>query len=284
MLYHWPTPPLPAKPRKTRGPTALFASAGRWVRRGLLAALCGLALTLGWPLSAETLAKADRGELGSDLRWLAQFYTPPQPEESNHYLDVWAGSRLREIAALNGLTNNRALIVNSHGIGVPAGWGNRYAFYPHSGMLATGQVTPYYSARDLARVIGSTRAREIHNLIIGGCNANGAFSSAELRKYFVNATNITHMAAGELGYQPMLIQALVNASALNRPVYEAARTNQAGKVEYHMGSAPALNATRMQPYIAELFRPGETKPFRTQTAGRELLEPAASNLISSARN
>jgi hypothetical protein len=71
----------------------------------------------------------------------------------------------------------------------------------------------------------------------------------------------------------MFLQALVNHSKAIKPLYETCRKNSLGLTEYQLGTAPARQATRLSPYVAELFRPGEKKPFKTQVAGRELLDP-----------
>jgi hypothetical protein len=84
---------------------------------------------------------------------------------------------------------------------------------------------------------------------------------------------VTYMPGGELGYQPMFVQAALSHSANIRALYETSRTNKLGEVEYHLGKTPAPNATRLSPYVAALFRPGAAKPFRTQIAGREILQP-----------
>jgi hypothetical protein len=105
----------------------------------------------------------------------------------------------------------------------------------------------------------------------------------EIRKAFPNATNIVHCAAGELGYQAMFIQALVNHSANVKPVYEWSERNERGEVEYYTGPAPTRNSKRFAPYVAELFTPGCEKPFALLRAGRELLDPQACGQIVSKR-
>lgn len=227
-------------------------------------------------------AKRARGQYGSDLSCLAKFYTPPQdPGESNHYIDMWTGQKTRNLALASGLTNNHALIINSHGKGLFHGLGNHHAYYPHHDLLKPNQNVPYFSAQDLARVLGPDNAGQIHNIVIAGCDRDKSFSPKELRKYFVNATNITHTMAGELGYQTMFLQTLLTDSANIEPLYESARKNSQGEVEYHLEKSPARNAVKLSPYVADLFRPGETKPFRTQVAGRELLEPTPEPLTAS---
>src|SRR5262249_19328742 len=148
----------------------------------------------------------------------------------------------------------------------------------HQSLLRGKEAAPPYSAADLARVLGPERAATIDNLILSGCNAEGAFSSQELRKYFVNATNIVHMASGELGYQSMFRQVMTNPSWKIEPVYETCAKNRAGRLEYFTGYEPSPKATKLSPYLAELFEPGAVNPFRTQRAGRELLAPSQSSL------
>jgi len=215
-----------------------------------------------------------QGEFEADLNYLRKFYTPPQAiGESNHYIDMWDGRKIRQKIIAAGLTNNRALFVNSHGKRIATGMGPRYALYPHESLVPAGQDIPYFSPADLARIVGKAHAAGIHNILIAGCNAEGSLSPAEFREYFVNATNVTYMPGGELGYQPMFLQAALSHSSNIRSLFETSRTNQLGEVEYHLGKNPAPKATRLSPYVAALFRPGATKPFRTQTAGREILQP-----------
>src|SRR5262245_36095853 len=198
-----------------------------------------------------------QGEFGADLDYLRKFYTPPQnPRESNHYIDIWDGQKIRQKITAGGLTNNHALFVNCHGKRILTETGPRHAFYPHESLVPTGQKMPYFSIADLARVVGSAQASRIHNILIAGCNAEASFQPAELRKYFVNATNVTYMLGGELGYQPMFLQAALIHSSNIRALYETLRTNELGEVEYHLGDTPAQKATRLSPYVAALFRPG----------------------------
>jgi hypothetical protein len=144
--------------------------------------------------------------------------------------------------------------------------------------LPNTQSAPHYSVQDLARQIGPAAASRIHNIIIGGCNADGAFNTGELRRHFINATNIVHAPAGRLGYQAMLFQALLTHSANVETLYETPVTNQAGVVEYVMDNKPCRRSKKLSPYVAELFLPGATKPFRKQIAGRELLDARAGRL------
>jgi hypothetical protein len=225
---------------------------------------------LGRPTSSQT----DRGEFGSDLRYLRRYYTPPQrPGESNHFFDLWEGQKLREVASISGLSDNHALLINSHGESIPIGGETRYAFCPHRSLLRATQKPPDFSASDLAKVIGPAQAGEIHNILIGGCNSAGNLSSVELRKFFPNATNIIHMAAGQLGYESMFFQVLLSHSEDIKPIYETKRINPGGRSGYYMGPLPECRATKLNPYVAELFKPGANEPFQTRIAGRELLDP-----------
>jgi len=223
----------------------------------------------------STCAASDSGEFGAPLDFLRQHYSAPQgPGESNYFIDLWSNQELRSLVMACKLTNNHALFVNSHGKSLATRRGTQYAFYPHQSLLGAKAAAPPYSAADLARVLGAENASGIHNLILAGCNVEGAFSSQEFRKYFVNATNIVHMAAGELGYQSMFRQLLTSPSWNIEPIYETCAKNRSGRLEYYTGHAPSAKATKLSPYVAELFEAGAIDPFRTQRAGREILSPA----------
>jgi len=211
------------------------------------------------------------GEFGGDLNLLRSFVMPARsPAESNWFVDMWEGQTLQSILSMHGLTNNHALFVNCHGKRISSG---RFAFYPHQSLLKPNTAPPYYSAADLATVLGPARVRSVHNLVLAACNAEGALSVKEFRKVFPNATNIVHSAAGELGYQPMFVQAIVNSSWNVRCVYEWREKNDRGEFQYVTGHTPVDGAKRFAAYTAELFRPGSDEPFRVQRAGRELLDP-----------
>jgi hypothetical protein len=247
----------------------LTLSAALWLNDAKLAQACDLASA-----AVSTRTRGERGQYGGDMRFLAGAYTPPgEAGESNHFIDLWAGQELHAIAQRGGLTNNRALFVNSHGGSVVTLLGNRYAFHPHDSLVPPGQKLPRYSVADLARVIGPAGAADIHNIVIAGCNADGSLRVSELRRHFVNATNITHMPAGALGYQPMLIQSLLSRSDQIQTLFETPLVAGPGLIEYLLANEPAPRATRFAPYVAELFRPGEKQPYRIQIAGREILEP-----------
>ena len=49
-------------------------------------------------------------------------------------------------------------------------------------------------------MLGPESAATIHNILLAGCNQEGRIRSEEIRHYFVNATNITYMAPGELAF------------------------------------------------------------------------------------
>jgi hypothetical protein len=215
-----------------------------------------------------------RGEFGFDLGLLKKHYVGPESRtSSNHFIDLWSEQNLRSFVVGCRLSNNHALFINSHGKALGTTRGTRYAFYPHEKLRSPIEPTPYFSARDIATVVGHASATTIHNIIISGCNTEGAFDSSELRRWFVNATNITHVAAGELGYQVMFLQTLVSRSSDIRPVYETGAKDSSGKVKYFSENSASQNSTKLSPYIAELFKPGARQPFRIQIAGRELLDP-----------
>ena len=236
------------------------------------------ALSLGGSVRGETTSSSTRQTAApkpsrSGWEMLEQFHTPPRgPGESNHFIDLWSGLKIRDFARECGLTNNHALIVNSHGRAVGALLGSRYRFYPHNALLQPRQKRPYFSAADLARFLGPASAARIHNIVIGACNEEGAFSSRELRRHFVNATNITHMAEGERGYQPMFLQAIAGCSSQIEPLYERPVRTAGRPLEYQIGNEPMPGATRLSPYVADLFLPGAQEPFQTRIAGREILE------------
>ena len=88
---------------------------------------------------------------------------------------MWAGQKIRQKISAGGLTNNHALFVNSHGKRIATRTGPRYAFYPHESFVKDGGPTPYFSAADLARIVGPAHTHKIHNILIAGCNAEGSF-------------------------------------------------------------------------------------------------------------
>jgi hypothetical protein len=226
------------------------------------------------------LSPEARGEYGADLGLLKTHYSPPQQRhESNYFIDLWSDQDLRMFALACGMTNNHALFINSHGTGLATAHGIEYVLYPHASLLQPKEKICYYSAADMARLLGAD-ANRIHNLVLASCNTSGAFDARALRKYFVNATNVIHMAAGEPGYQSMFRQVFTSHSSKIKPMYESCVKNKSGELEYILGDCPSPKATRLSPYMAELFRPGEMAAFRTQIAGRELLAPAQASLFN----
>ncbi|HXG48355.1 MAG TPA: hypothetical protein VNO52_12075 [Methylomirabilota bacterium] len=243
-------------------------------RPARLAGLTAAALLAG--LATNRAGASDgRGEFGGDLGFLKSCYTAPaHPEESNHYLDLWNRTSLPALARANGLTNNRALFIDSHGRGGVAFLGRRFAFHPHRDAFPDEAKTPLYSARDLARTLGPA-ATNIHNIVVGACNVEGHLDLSELRRHFINATNIVHLPAGKLGFKPLFYAAIVNPASANTGQYAIPTLTAGGWTAYHLSKEPASGALRTSPYVATLFHPGQATPFRVQIAGRELLEPAS---------
>lgn len=220
-------------------------------------------------------AGSSAGEFGGDLALLRKWYTPPQSGESNHYIDLWSGTTLPALAHVNGLTNNHALFVDSHGKANSSSRGSSYQYYPNQPLVPPGQKIPSYSARDLAAIIAPEQRSTIHNIVVAGCNAEGQFRSDELRRYFPNATNITHMAAGALGFKPMYYQAIVLPSSEIRALYGKAAARKRNDLEYKITLTPSDDTTLLGSYVADLYLPSARQPYRTVRAGRELLEPGA---------
>jgi len=214
----------------------------------------------------------ETGDFGSDLAQLRAVYSAPKNTHGNYVFDMWGGQTLATVLANVGLTNNNALIINSHAKGIQTANGVRHAYYPHVD-VSKSAATPYFSALDIASVIGSQNLARIHNIVLAGCNREGSFDAAELRKAFPWATNIVHMTAGEAGYQPMLLQVFVTESKNIRPLYQISRKTSAGQTQFDIVREPVPEATRLGTYVAELFEPGAKQPFRVQIAGRELLDP-----------
>lgn len=211
------------------------------------------------------------GEFGGDMDFLLAHHTAPESEgESNHYIDLWSSGGLIALVRRHGLTNNHALFVDSHGRAGFAWHGGRYGIYPHRSLLADGQATPAYSAKDLAAVLGEA-APKIHNIVLTGCNADGRLRSQEFRKYFVNATNITHMAAGELAFKPMFVQAISRPSAEIQTLHGRIHNVSASRTEAAISGAALPGSSPLGAYVADLYLPGAKMPYRTQRAGRELL-------------
>jgi hypothetical protein len=72
----------------------------------------------------------------------------------------------------------------------------------------------------------------------------------------------------------MFLQVLTCPAEAIQILYETSRTNRQGTVDYLIAKKPSPGATKFSPYIAELYRPGDRNPFRTQIAGREILDPS----------
>jgi len=237
----------------------------------LLSSLAGLLSSAALLHGASPQAALRQGEFGGDLPLLKSSYRAPLPGESNHYFELWKpGVGIRDIARVQGLTNNHALVVHSHGRAMPASGKPRYAFVPHEARVAGDAAG--YSVRDLFTVLGPAAAAQIHNICVSGCNVEGAFNAGDLRTYFPNATNITHMAAGQSGFESMFIQALTLHSGNVRPLFETRQRNAAGQPAYSLDYTFTSDARRLPPYEAELFVRSAKRPFKVQVAGRELLD------------
>lgn len=235
-----------------------------------------LALLLtGMVLALSEAAGAERGQYGGNLEFLSRHHTAPAAGESNHYIDLWTPGALPALARVNGLTNNHALFVDSHGQGGCAP-GNGYGFFPKENLVPAGTRTPYYSLRDLATILGAAAVQSIHNVVLAGCNEEGRFNSREVLRYFPKATNVTHMAAGQLAYKPMYYQAIVHRVEDIRPLYGLNTRTRAGRVETRIVNEPTPGAKPLGNYVADLYLPGGRAPFRTRPAGRDLLEPVMS--------
>jgi plastocyanin len=189
---------------------------------------------------------------------------------------------LRPLIQAAGLTNNRALFVNSHGEALPQEGEHRYYFRPHEGLVPSGQSAPRFSVGDLARFVGAEAASQIHNVVLAGCNTEGAFNAGEFRKHFPFVTNVTYCPPGQHGYQPMFHQAVLVPSVRIKTFYESTRPGRAGTQRHFIRNRPTRNARQLIPYLAELFLPGADAPFCLQVAGRELLDPLP-GLLTQAR-
>ena len=222
----------------------------------------------------------ERGEFGGDLGFLRRFHVGPQsPFESNHYFDLWSPGALTALARFNGLTNNRALIIDSHGSAGFRWHGRGYGLFPRESLVPDDKELPGYSPADFARILGAEDAAVIHNIVVAGCNEKGRFRSREWRRYFVNATNITHMTPGRLAYKPMFYQAIVTPSSEIKLLF-GREQRAADRIESIIEREPSPGAEPLGVYIADLYLPGARKPYRSQRAGRELLEPAQPSTTS----
>ena len=218
-----------------------------------------------------------KGEYRGDLEFLRDCYTGPDEEGgSNHYFDLWRPGALPALTRVHGLTNNHALFIDSHGKAGCSKRGSGYGFYPNESVLERGQKVSYFSAGDFATVLGPTNAAQIHNVVLAGCNEEGGFRSSEFRVHFVNATNITYMRPGELSFKPMFYQAITLPSDEIKPLYGKLRRRAGRRVEAEIVSRPAPGTQPLGSYVSDLYMPGASNPFRTQKAGRELLDPRVS--------
>jgi hypothetical protein len=220
--------------------------------------------------------KTRLGQHGGDLALLQSFYQGPRvPNESNHYFDLWEPGSLADFAAIYGLTNNHALIIDSHGTDVFSWGGPQYVFRPNRQAVhaQTDANLPTFSIRDVVRIMGRRAADSIHNVIIAGCNEAGALKTTELRRHFVNATNITYMTPGHLAYKPSFYQTLIRHSQDIEPLYGQQITAQTGQTKMEISRQRGPGSVLLGTYMADLYTPGANRPYRRQLAGRELLEP-----------
>jgi hypothetical protein len=217
----------------------------------------------------------EHGDYGGDLDLLRSFYSPPQlAGESNYVIDMQVGEPLRGFVVSHGLTNNHALFVLSHAEAVSTASGTRYALYAGKDRRAHSSRSSY-SIRDIARLLGPANAARIHNLLLAGCNKDNALSLAELRFYFPNATNIVHATPRTDARESTFRHALTYHSRDLQFLSEMADTFTLGVFEAKKSSK--TKPRKSVPYVAELFHPGDEKPYLTQTAGRELLQPSVPN-------
>lgn len=267
----------PAKSALFATAIVVMTAAGYWIKGAVDADKAAIVVSARG-VGKERGAGKERGEYGGDLRFLRRFHIGPQSSsESNQYFDLWSPGALPALARFNGLTNNRALLVDSHG-GAGYRWhGRGYGLYPRETLLQRGQETLGFSPADFARVLGRDNAAAIHNIVIAGCNEEGRFRSQEWRRHFVNATNITHMTPGQLAYKPMFYQAMVTPSSEIKPLFGRQRRTS-DRLESSIEREPSPGAEPFGAYIADLYLPGARKPYRTQRAGRELLEPERPSL------
>jgi hypothetical protein len=210
------------------------------------------------------------GEYGGDLDYLRRAYLPPAKRgESNHLIELSqfrGDGTWKEFLAMHGLTNNHALIIASHGRAIAHGLRSRYVYSVDKGDFAARSLE--YSAKDLATVLGPA-AKQIDNIIIAGCNTEGAFNPEELRRWFVNATNVTYAPPQKLASETAFKNALIYRSRDIKFLFAMPDGFKVGRFD----NSPVEKATSPTPYIASLYLPHAKKPFRTEIAGRELLRP-----------
>jgi hypothetical protein len=215
-------------------------------------------------------AEPEWGEYGQNLNLLRAFYTPPQrPEESNYFIDMEQGESLRNFAFAHGLRNNHALFVFLHGRAIETPSGLRYAFYPEQGKR--DERVNGFSIRDIAHILGPANASQIHNLVLASCNRENMLCPAELKAYFPNVTNITHAAPNTAAQASTFRHAMIYHSRDIQFLYQMPDSFTLGVFDENKSNK--ADSKKAVPYVAELYLPGARKPFSTQTAGRELLDP-----------
>jgi hypothetical protein len=239
----------------------------------MLALLLTKTSVVGTPYAVPSTA-TDKGEFGGELTALTRYHTPPAgPSESNHFIDMWSGGKMRDFARGHGLTNNRALFVISHARALRVKGKQRYALYPGESRITRGAKTAYYSPQDIARVLGGEKIKQIDNLVVSGCNSENVFSREEWRACFPNATNIIHAAPGKDGYDILLRHALIYRSSEIKWLYEMPDSFTIGRFDEEWSRSK--RRPRLNLYLASLYEPNGAVPFAVQIAGRELLERPA---------
>ena len=73
-------------------------------------------------------------------------------------------------------------------------------------------------------------------------------------------------------FKPMFYQAIVTHSSEIKPLFGRER-RASGRAECGIERDRSPGAKPLGAYVADLYRPGARKPYLTQRAGRELLEP-----------
>lgn len=259
-----------------------------WGRLGVgLRALAGIGMVGAWlsgcvgtgeGMGAEASALPRWGEYGGNLHLLSSFYRAPQaPGESNHFVDMLGDGSLRGFAVEQGLTNNHTLFLLSHGGAIETPSGSRYALWPGRSKRCHPRSASF-SVSDVARFLGPAAASQVHNVMIAGCNRENLLCLGEFREFFPNATNITHAAAGCDPQESAFRRAMSYSSRDLDFLCQMPDTFSVGVFERKKTGKEALR--RGAPYVAELYLPGAKKPFVTQTAGRELLQPGRPLLSS----
>src|SRR6266536_3459181 len=115
----------------------VMALGGLFIGGGLGSGMAKLALSV-------KCSEPNCGAYGGDLNFLRRCHTGPRVRgESNHYIDLCCPGSLPVLARVNGLTNNHALFVDSHGQARCSRHGCGYGFYPNELLLERGQKAPY---------------------------------------------------------------------------------------------------------------------------------------------